>query len=84
LSNSPLPVSGPPDEFIVSDGGFESAWGADTGTQTLVDANLGAFLLVMEPGSLRTPHYADVPVILAVLEGKNVYLLQLLVKYAEQ
>ncbi|GAQ84498.1 RmlC-like cupins superfamily protein [Klebsormidium nitens] len=60
-------IPGPPAEHLKSDAGFESAWGPDT--KTLRDENLAAFILVMEPGTLRPPHYADADLLMAVLQG---------------
>jgi hypothetical protein len=65
---------GPPAEYLHSDGGFESNWGSDTHTKSLIDANLGTWILVMEPATLRPPHFVDAPMLMAVLEGKGFVL----------
>lgn len=53
-----------------SDGGFESNWGADTDTKPLIDEDFGTWILVMEPSTLRPPHFVDAHMLMDVLQGE--------------
>ncbi|GAQ84499.1 RmlC-like cupins superfamily protein [Klebsormidium nitens] len=62
-------VPGQPSEYMKSDGGFESNWGSDTDTKPLIDEDFGTWILVMEPSTLRPPHFVDAHMLMAVLQG---------------
>lgn len=64
-----MPLAGAPAEHLKSDAGFESAWAGPDTSKVLTDENLAAFILVMEPATLRPPHYADADILMAVLQG---------------